>query len=129
MFCDHLDVRVRDIVRARPFYDPVCAALGLSRIDAGGEWVVYESDDATGAFLAITADAEFTISHSRFAFRADSTDEVERIARISQASGAIDFEPPIACPEYAEGYYASFFSDPDGNRYEICFRPRRTTGY
>jgi catechol 2,3-dioxygenase-like lactoylglutathione lyase family enzyme len=127
--CDHLDVRVRDLERARAFYDPVCAALGLWQAHPGGEWVVYETDDPVRAFLAITADPAFAASHSRIAFRARSAEDVERIAFVAKSSGAVDFEPPVLCPEYAEGYYASFFSDPDGNRYEICFRPHSQNSF
>ena len=121
--CDHLDVRVRDAEVARAFYDPFCAALGLTVIDASGTWVVYETNDPTDAFFAITSDADFRPSRSRIALRADSVEEVERVASAARISGATEFETPHDCPEYCRGYYASFFADPDGNRYEVCYRP------
>jgi hypothetical protein len=93
----------------------------------GERWIVYESSDTTDAFLAICDDPDFSPSRTRVALRADSRDDVERIADIARASGALEFEPAHACPEYGEGYYASFFTDPDGNRYEICFRPLAPT--
>jgi catechol 2,3-dioxygenase-like lactoylglutathione lyase family enzyme/heme-degrading monooxygenase HmoA len=125
--CDHLDVRVRDTKNARLFYDPLCAALGLNVVGVGKEWVAYETADSSDAFLAITSDPDFSPSRTRIAFRADSREDVERIARVAHAAGAAEFEPAQACPEYAEGYYAAFFADPDGNRYEICFRPLAPT--
>ena len=121
--CDHLDVRVRDLKAARSFYDPLCAALGLTEIDPGGPWIVYEAPSKTGPFLAITSDPEFVPSRTRIAFGASSRNAVDRIAEVARRSGALAFESPHECPEYAEGYYAAFFSDADGNRYEICFRP------
>jgi catechol 2,3-dioxygenase-like lactoylglutathione lyase family enzyme len=32
------------------------------------------------------------------------------------------YEPPAACPEYTETYYAAFFEDPDGNKVEVVNR-------
>jgi catechol 2,3-dioxygenase-like lactoylglutathione lyase family enzyme/heme-degrading monooxygenase HmoA len=126
-FCDHLDVRVTDVQRARAFYDPVCAELGLTRIGVGEQFVTYESTDTTAPFLAITAELDFTPSRTRIALRGDSHEHVERVARAAKNHGARRFEAPHLCPEYAEGYYAAFFEDPDGNRYEICYRPLTPT--
>ena len=32
-------------------------------------------------------------------------------------------DPPYDCPEYGEGYYATFFFDPDGLKYELVINP------
>ena len=32
-------------------------------------------------------------------------------------------DPPIDCPEYRPGYYATFFFDPDGIKLEVTFSP------
>ena len=32
-------------------------------------------------------------------------------------------DPPCDCPEYGEGYYATFFFDPDGLKYEYVVNP------
>jgi hypothetical protein len=29
----------------------------------------------------------------------------------------------LHCPEYCQGYYATFFFDPDGLKYEFVFKP------
>jgi catechol 2,3-dioxygenase-like lactoylglutathione lyase family enzyme/heme-degrading monooxygenase HmoA len=121
-FCDHLDVRVSDVPAARRFYDPFCASLGLTQIDAGAKWVVYESPNPSAPFLAITAEGEIVPCSTRFALRAASREEVDRVARVARDAGATRLESPQLCPEYAEAYYAAFFDDPDGNRYEICHR-------
>ncbi len=122
--CDHLDVRVRNATQARQFYDAFCAALGLTVIHVGEQWIAYETPDTTDAFLAIASDTAFTPARTRIALRATSREEVRRIAAAAQAAGATEFEPPQDCPEYCEGYFASFFCDIDGNRYEVCYRPR-----
>jgi catechol 2,3-dioxygenase-like lactoylglutathione lyase family enzyme/heme-degrading monooxygenase HmoA len=121
-FCDHLDVRVSDLLAARTFYDPFCASLGLTEVDAGSQWVVYESPNPAAPFLAITAEEEFGPCRTRAALRGASKEDVDRIARAARDAGATRFVPPQLCPEYSEGYYAAFFDDPDGNRYEICHR-------
>lgn len=123
VLCDHLDVRVRDLTQARKFYDPFCAALGLTAAYANGTWVGYETADSTDAFIAIEAVRDFVPSQTRIAFRADSRGDVDRIAAAARSADASEFEPPQECPEYSAGYYAAFFADPDGNRYEICHRP------
>ncbi len=39
-------------------------------------------------------------------------------------------DAPCDCPEYGEGYYATFFKDPDGLKYEFVINPnhRKRTG-
>ncbi|MBV8728030.1 MAG: VOC family protein [Candidatus Eremiobacteraeota bacterium] len=123
ILCDHLDIRVRHAEAARAFYDPFCAALGLTVIDVLPKWITYERPCPASCFLAIESEPNFIASASRIAFRAGSREEVERIADVARRAGATDFEPPQLCTEYSAGYYASFFSDPDGNRYEVCYRP------
>lgn len=125
--CDHLDIRVRDLERARSFYRPFCAALGLDVEKVEADFITYGTADPSDVFLAIDADAQFVPSRTRMAFRADSREDVDRIAAVAKSAGATEFEPPHPCLEYSEGYYASFFSDPDGNRYEICHRPTSPT--
>lgn len=121
--CDHLDVRVRDLAEARAFYDRFFPALGLTEIHIDFEgWVVYRTGDRTDVFVGVTEDPTSRGSLTRIALRADSPSDVDRIAAVAEASGAKDFEPAQLCPEYGEGYYASFFSDPSGNRLEICYR-------
>ena len=126
-FCDHLDIRVRSLAQARSFYDPLCAALGLTTIDVNETWICYNAPDPTLPFLAIDADPKFVAGSSRIALRGDSTTEVDRISEVARVSGATRYEAPHVCLEYSPGYYASFFEDPDGNRYEICYRPLTPT--
>ena len=32
-------------------------------------------------------------------------------------------DPPVDCPEYRDGYYATYFLDPDGIKMEVVFAP------
>jgi catechol 2,3-dioxygenase-like lactoylglutathione lyase family enzyme len=121
-FCDHVDARVRDVTAARRFYDAFCGAIGLTNAVVSGDWVLYSPDDSTGPFIGITSDPEFLPNHCRIAMRAKTRSDVDRVAAAVAEAGAGEFEPPRLCPEYTEDYYASFFSDLDGNRWEICHR-------
>jgi len=54
------------------------------------------------------------------AFRAASRAEVDRLHDAIKAIGAAIVAPPKEYPEYTPpGYYAFFFKDPDGIKYEI----------
>jgi catechol 2,3-dioxygenase-like lactoylglutathione lyase family enzyme len=54
------------------------------------------------------------------AFRARSREEVDDLFREVEAIGAVIVGPPQEYPEYRPaGYYAFFFKDPEGIKYEI----------
>ena len=48
-------------------------------------------------------------------------EEVKRLAEIAKREGARNIEGPM---DYEPGYFAVFFEDPCGNRFEICHRVR-----
>jgi len=54
------------------------------------------------------------------AFRVKSREEVDTLHREVEAIGAVIVSPPREYPEYTPaGYYALFFKDLDGIKYEI----------
>lgn len=121
---DHLDLRVSNYEEARPFYESWLPAMGYTRIaDYGAEWTGWRLDapDPT-EFIGITLDPEHKPNPNRIAFWADSRAEVDRIAAAIVAGGGKNIEGPEVCEEYSPGYYAIFFEDPSGNKFEVCFR-------
>ena len=119
---DHIDLRVRSLAEARPFYETLLPALGFLR-DVGIEgWLQFEAVGPGGAteFFGVTESSRHAANESRIAFWADSTSEVDRLAEIVVRAGGRNVEGP----GYHEGlgYYAVFFEDPSGNRLEICNR-------
>ena len=119
---DHIDLRVRSLAEARPFYKKLLPALGFTR-DVGVEnWLQFETADTGGAseFFGVTESPLHVANECRIAFWADSTGEVDRLAEIVVQAGARNVEGP----GYYEGhgYYAIFFEDHSGNRLEICHR-------
>lgn len=118
---DHVDLRVRSLAEARPFYEQLLPALGFTRDAKIEGWLQYETEWSGGApeFVGVTESSRHVANESRIAFRADSIQEVERLAAIVVQAGAQHVEGPI----YEEAnYYAVFFEDPSGNRLEICYR-------
>ena len=126
-FLDHIDQRVRSAKAATPFYDAFMGALGLRRVtdDDSEEWVGYayeEADPLPTPFFGLTPSPGHHPDETRIAFAAASRAEVDRVAAAVRSAGAQAVEGPEVCEEYEPTYYALFFEDPDGNRFEVCCR-------
>lgn len=117
---DHIDLRVTALDTAAPFYETLLPALGFSRrIELDG-WLQYEAaDHGVTAFFAVTESPTHVPNENRIAFWSPSVEDVDALANVADLAGAKNMEGPMA---YAPGYYAVFFEDPSGNRFEICHR-------
>ncbi|MEK7954452.1 VOC family protein [Luteolibacter soli] len=117
---DHIDLRVPSLRDATPFYEVLLPALGFTRrVDVEG-WLQYESvGEPAGAFFGVTESTGHIANENRVAFWAASNAEVDRLAMIAVRAGARNVEGPVP---YEAGYYAVFFEDPFGNRFEVCHR-------
>ena len=124
---DHVDLRVSSFAEARKFYDVFLPALGFPGIRAMEIEVCYYAagDRKMMPFIALNEEPGHRGNANRFAFRADSDEEVDRLAAIIRQAGALNVEGPEYCHEYTPGYYAVFFEDGDGNKWEICNRNSR----
>lgn len=151
---DHLQVTVRDFVAAVAFYDRLMPLLGFepgkraSATIAAHDFQVVEYSHPRLAF-AITSPRQSLRDqevHRRrpgalhhLAFRVGSREAVDALHRQVDAIGATIVSPPREYPEYKPpGYYALFFKDPDGIKYEIVThsecktagaRPRRNAAH
>ena len=119
---DHIDLRVRSMAEARPFYQALLPVLGFTRQAEIENWLQFEGEETGEAteFFGVTESSHHVPNESRIAFWADSTADVDRLAQLVVRAGARNVEGP----GYHEGpgYYAVFFEDPCGNRLEICNR-------
>ena len=100
-------------------------ALGFTRqIEVEG-WLQFEATGSNGAteFFGITESSSHVPNECRIAFWADSTGDVDRLAGIALRAGARNVEGPGY--DEGPGYYAVFFEDADGNKWEICCRNSR----
>ena len=106
----------------RPFYETLLPALGFTRSVGIEGWLTFEAAHPGGAteFFGVTESARHAANECRIAFWADSTSEVDRLAKIVVQAGARNIEGPGY--DEGPGYYAVFFEDPSGNRLEICHR-------
>ena len=125
----HVFLTVNDLARSRVFYAALMPRLGYPstwEVDGGVGWL-----SPGGSFWikqASPAMAGSTFSKDRVglcevAFRAESRAHVDALARDLVDLGARILDPPREYPEYVPGYYAVFFTDPDGIKLELVYIP------
>jgi catechol 2,3-dioxygenase-like lactoylglutathione lyase family enzyme len=132
---DHIQITVRDMSVAVPFYDKLLPLLGFSpqsktsAVIDPHEFHVVEYSHPRMAFAITSPRRVFQNEpiHRRkpgalhhLAFRAGSRTEVDRLYGELKGIGAVIVTPPREYPEYTPpGYYALFFKDLEGIKYEI----------
>jgi catechol 2,3-dioxygenase-like lactoylglutathione lyase family enzyme len=136
---DHIQITVKDMSVAVPFYDRLMPLLGFdsksrtSAVVAEHEFHVVEYTHPLLAFAITSPRGAFkheTINRRKpgalhhLAFKAESRAEVDRLHAELKGIGATIVSPPREYPEYTPpGYYALFFKDPEGIKYEVvCTR-------
>jgi predicted enzyme related to lactoylglutathione lyase len=125
-FLDHIDLRVRNLEAARPFYAQVLPAIGFTNPgDTGPEWYNwYVPGEGKTEFFGVTEDRDHQPNGTRISFWAESREEVDQVAEVVRRAGGKVLEGPELCVDYTPDYYAFFFEDPDGNKLEICCRTK-----
>ncbi len=125
----HIDLTVRDLARSTLFYDRVLPLLGFRRIEDAPEGPIWAGLSVEVGLQV--ARASSPTSHDRYApglhhlaFTASSRESVDEVHAKLAALDVPILDPPADYPEYCEGYYAVFFSDPDGLKLEYAFTPR-----
>jgi catechol 2,3-dioxygenase-like lactoylglutathione lyase family enzyme len=126
----HVFLAVKDLARSRRFYAALMPRLGYpgSR-DLGGAVSGWLSPG--GSFWLKQVDPRFAadvfskdrVGLCEVAFRAESREQVDALARDVPAMGGTILDPPREYPEYVPGYYAVFFGDPDGIKLELVHIP------
>ncbi len=115
---DHVNIPVRDLNVAQPFYDATLGCLGLLLVAQDGPAIGYGKTHWVLG-LEATKDA-FTPLH--LALSAESTAMVDRFYTSGIAAGGTCNGTPGLRAEYGEGYYACYLRDPDGHNIEAVFR-------
>ena len=119
----HIDLRVNDWERVRAFYERLLPALGFTRTFHSERWKVFAADGDLPdvPYFAITEDPGHRPNDNLVGFWAESRDEVDRIAElVRECGGKIDDGPRLF--PISPTYYAVYFSDPCGNKYEMVHR-------
>jgi catechol 2,3-dioxygenase-like lactoylglutathione lyase family enzyme len=123
----YVTVGTNDLARARSFYDPVMASLGLSRARSTDVEFGYKgADDNACRFWVVTPfdghPADFG-NGSMTAFAAGSRAMVDAFHQAALAHGGKDEGAPGIRP-YHEHFYAAYVRDPDGNKLSaVCETP------
>jgi catechol 2,3-dioxygenase-like lactoylglutathione lyase family enzyme len=142
---DHIQITVKDMSVAVPFYDQLMPLLGFDiqhRVDAvieTHEFHVVEYSHPLLSFAITSPRHTFCTDaiHRRkpgslhhLAFQAASRNEVDRLHSEVRRIGGTIVSPPQEYPQYTPpGYYAFFFKDPEGIKYEIvCHAHTRVAG-
>jgi catechol 2,3-dioxygenase-like lactoylglutathione lyase family enzyme len=116
---DHISIGVRDISRARRFYDAALAPLGYRCLSDGVDSLGYGRDAVAlwlgAAARPVPADPE---SGLHVCFAAPTPASVDAFHAAALREGGQDNGPPGPRPDYGPGYYAAFVVDPDGYRIE-----------
>jgi predicted enzyme related to lactoylglutathione lyase len=118
----HIDLRVSDPDAVRPFYDALMALFGTEpttpRVVRYGYTRRYGSIRAD--FFNIFADPDTRPTATRIAFAAPSTAFVDEVADVVRTHGGQNIEGPQYFDQHHPTFYAVFFEDPLGNRFEVC---------
>ncbi len=126
---DHTIVTVNNYEHAGRFYGWLMPKIGYS----GGEHDYGAMKGWMGkgmSFWIKKADARFAsdsfhkdrVGLCEIAFKGDSRAQIDALAKDIEGNGGKILDPPKEY-DYAPGYYAVFFTDPDGIKLEVVHIP------
>jgi catechol 2,3-dioxygenase-like lactoylglutathione lyase family enzyme len=118
----HVDVHVRELRSAETLFGALAAPLGFRRVPDEAGFVGYEPSDGSRPRIGFTQNDEAAGGTMQLAFGVDDRARVDAAAEAAQKAGAQKIDGPSLNPEYGDNYYAVFFEDVDGNRYEVLTR-------
>tara|TARA_R110002111_G_scaffold77239_1_gene122658 strand:+ start:468 stop:1034 length:567 start_codon:yes stop_codon:yes gene_type:complete len=139
----HQSIVVTSVSASHPFYEAVFTYLGYELVGSKyGDDYEFEDwkpwrIDTPHEISIVKADPKYAAqkhqkgavgNHHHMAFCAESREDVDRfynevLVPLEKAGHCTIQDPPVDCPEYGEGYYATFFFDPDGLKYEFVINP------
>ena len=122
---DHIFITVSDLSRSEIFYDHVMIEiLGFrkNKFEITGDPHIQYFNRQFGFVLrpacVVIKHEPYSPGLHHFCLRVDSIAEVQTVARQLLSFG-INATQEKLYPEYAPDYWATFFEDPDGIRFEI----------
>lgn len=114
----HIDIHVRNLDTARALFDGLAEEIGYRPLGNDHDFAGYETIAGGRPRFGLILDPEHRPGSMRVAFAVKTPAQVDAAARVAARCGARAIEGPGLHPEYGE-YYAVFFEDADGNRFEI----------
>jgi catechol 2,3-dioxygenase-like lactoylglutathione lyase family enzyme len=130
----HVDLTGSDPARARPFYEAVLGFMGYAVSDVYEYGFDMDLRDERGWVCSIgilrARGEDAARRHDRYspglhhiAWSAASREDVDALYALLVKIGATVLDAPAEYPRYGPGYYAVFFTDPDGLKLEYVFKP------
>ncbi|GIP38201.1 glyoxalase [Paenibacillus sp. J31TS4] len=119
----HIDLRVNHLGAALPFYEKLLPELGFTQTFHSANWKVFaaEGELPSVPYFAITEDAGHKPNENVIGFWANDRSEVDRVAKLVKEYGGDVNSGPRLFP-ISPTYYAVYFEDPCGNKYEMVHR-------
>jgi catechol 2,3-dioxygenase-like lactoylglutathione lyase family enzyme len=102
-------------------FDPLAIDLGYVRVPDEAGFAGYGPADGGRPRIGFTQDGAVAAGTIRIAFGVPDRKRVDAAAETARRNGARNVEGPAFHAEYGD-YYAVFFEDADGNRYEVVAR-------
>jgi len=136
---DQIQITVKDLTVAEEFYDKFLAVLGfdLSRKAKGRvpehdfdvveyyhPLLIFGINSPREAFKDETIHRRKPGALHHLAFKAESCAEVDCLYPKIKEAGATIVKEPCFYPQHGAYYYALFFKDPAGIKYEIVYERR-----
>jgi len=116
----HVSVGVNDVDRAKRFYDPLMALVGLRVHQADAESVDYGVDELCFSLeTPVDGKAAMPGNGIHVAFGVRNRACVRQFHEMALQLGGNDAGAPGLRPEYSPTYYGAFVLDPDGNKIEV----------
>jgi len=122
----HIDITVSDLDRSTAFYDRILPLMGFRRTKDAPEgplWAGTHAEIGLVPARSIREHDRYSPGLHHLAFHAPDRAAVDRFHEQALQLGARVLDRPAEYPEYAPGYYAVFFADPDGIKLEYVFTP------
>lgn len=129
---NHLRLTVTDIRRAERFYRPLMRFMEYELCDCQENRLAWAKWSPSGVFWFILTGARQDTKPARhdllspgfhhLAWNADSRGQVDEFYRLLVENGATVLDAPAEY-DYEPGYYAVFFTDPDGMKLEFMHVP------
>jgi catechol 2,3-dioxygenase-like lactoylglutathione lyase family enzyme len=123
----HITLGTNDLDRARRFYEPAMATLGIGVPFALPGMLIYGEMVGPKLFVLTPFDGGAATSGNgtHVALLAKSRAEVDAFHAAALAHGGRDEGAPGLRPHYHANYYGAYVRDPDGNKLQaVCHSAR-----